>query len=141
MTDDQPLEYPSMPKENLQEEENIMTGLTNRSYCHSMNDDIKKLREDIKELRRDMAVLTAKHESLRHDCDRGVTSLGECDDLIWKRCGMIDRDIKEIYDRVIHLEHTMFPNLQNDMDAVYRITGEGDLKRENPLDHRKPPPK
>ena len=85
-----------------------------------------------------MAVLAAKVESLRQDLDRAVTALGNCDELAWKRCELIDRDIKDIYDRVVQLELNLFPKLQGDMDDVYRIVGEGELKRDNPLDRRKP---
>ena len=118
----------------------IIRDLTCRGYGHSMSEEIDKLRQELKELRRDLAVLTAKHESLRHDCDRGVTSLLKLHDQAWEYCTRAHRDIKEAFDRVIHLELTVFPNLQSDMDDVYRITGEGD-PRENPLDRRKPPPK
>lgn len=116
----------------------VITDLTSQCYCHFMSDDVEKLREDIKEMRREMAVIAAKLESLRQDCDRGVIGLTKCDEVIWKRCDLIDRDVKEIFDRVINLELTTFPNLQRDMDDVYRITGEGDPKRDNPLDSRKP---
>ena len=118
----------------------IISDLTCCGYCRGMSDDIDKLRQEIKDLRRDLAVLTAKHESLRQDCDRGVTSLLKLHDQAWEFCTRNHRNTNEAFERVIHLELTVFPNLQSDMDDVYRITGEED-PRENPLDRRKPPPK
>jgi hypothetical protein len=89
-------------------------------------------------LRKEVARLSGEVELLHAHIRRGAELITSGDELGWRYCDLLQKDIKEIYDRLINLELTVFPNLQKDIDDVYRITGEGDLKRENPLDRRKP---
>jgi hypothetical protein len=112
----------------------IIRDLTSPHYPQSMNGDEEFLRKEV-------ARLSAEVEILHGHIRKGADLMVDLHDLAWRFCELLEKDVKELFDRVINLELTTFPNLQGDMDAVYRITGEGDLKRENPLDSRKPPSK
>lgn len=113
------------------ENDPFIRDLTSCGYGRYVNDDIEFLRKEVARLSAEVEVL---HGHIRKGADQSV----ELHDLAWRYCDLLEKDVKEIFERVINLELTVFPNLQGDIDAVYRITGEGDPKRENPLDRRKP---
>lgn len=112
----------------------VITDLTTPCYCRGMSDDIEFLRKEV-------ARLSAEVEVLHGHIRKGADSMLKGHDVVWRYCKALDKDVAAAFERVINLELTVFPNLQKDIDDVYRITGEGDLKSENPLDRRKPPEK
>lgn len=91
---------------------------------------------DVENLRQEIARLAAAVESLKSDLERAVTLADKSDELTQRHCRLLGRDLKDAFDRIINLELTVFPRLQQDVDAVYKITGEGDDKADNPLDRR-----
>ena len=92
--------------------------------------------DELDTLRKEIAHLSAKVEALRSDIGRAVTLGSDSDELLHKRCRLLGRDLKEAFDRIINLELTVFPNLQQDMNDVYKAIGEGEDKADNPLDRR-----
>jgi predicted nucleic acid-binding Zn-ribbon protein len=91
---------------------------------------------EIDTLRKEITVLSAKIEALRGDIQRVMTLAGDSDEALRKYCRLLDRDQKDAFDRIINLELTVFPNLQRDMNDVYKAIGEGEDKADNPLDRR-----
>ena len=58
------------------------------------------------------------------------------DQLLDRHCKMIEREVREAFERIKHLELSLFPNLGTDIVAVRDIIGEGEDRAENPLDRR-----
>jgi hypothetical protein len=93
---------------------------------------------EIETLRKQVEWLTAEVKRLDYSLNRCVDGLNGIDEIAHKHLKLHDRDIHEALERIINLELTVFPNLQNDIDHVYKVIGEGDHKADNPLDHRPP---
>jgi len=89
-------------------------------------------------LRKEIERLSAEVETLHAYIRKGADCLDSSHALTWKFCKLLDRDIKNAFDRIINLELTVFPNLQNDIDDVYKIIGKGEDRADNPLDRREP---
>jgi hypothetical protein len=100
-------------------------------YGAPMSDDYDFLRKEVERL-------SAEVEQLHKYIRQGAEAIANGDELGWKYCRLIHRDVKEAFDRIINLELTVFPNLQKDMDQVYNVIGEGENKADNPLDRRDP---
>ena len=82
--------------------------------------------------------LDARLEELITDYRKMVRVLGGYDDLLNKHCKILEKELADAFERIKHLELTLFPNLGPDMLQLYDIIGEGEKKVDNPLDHRKP---
>ena len=100
-------------------------------YNCSMS-EMEKLREDIKHL-------TARVAELEYGLSRGAKIYGGFFEALQRHCMMLDRDQEDAFERIKHLELTVFPNLARDIQNVHDIIGEGESKAENPLDHPRRP--
>jgi hypothetical protein len=87
-------------------------------------------------LRKEIDRLSAEIELLHAHIRKGADLINSGDELSWKYCKLLDRDVKNAFERIVNLELKVFPNLQNDIDEVYKAIGEGDDKANNPLDRR-----
>ena len=89
-------------------------------------------------LRKELERLSAKVDVLNANIERTVMSSSDADEVLRKHCWLLTRELKDAFERIINLELTVFPNLQKDMDQVYKTIGDGEDKLDNPLDRRKP---
>lgn len=91
----------------------------------------------IDELKQTVARLEARLEELGTDYRKVVRSLGRYDELNAKHCNLLEKELVNAFERIKHIELTLFPNLMPDITRVHDIIGEGEDKADNPLDHRK----
>lgn len=107
------------------EDRQILRGLIKELQTSSFKKLIEPLDQHIKAVEQDLHRLA----KTTHDYN-GLTE---------KHIALVERDVVDAFDRIKNMEFTIFPNLAKDIVDVYRITGEGENKAHNPLDHRKPP--
>jgi len=93
------------------------------------NEQISMLQQRVRELE-------AQIEKLNARANRIVKLGMDFDQLNSRHCKILDREVREAFDRIKHLELTLFPNLGHDIRAVHDIIGEGEDRADNPLDHR-----
>src|ERR1700736_2922224 len=91
----------------------------------------------IDELRQKIARLEARLEELGTDYRKVVRSLGRYDELNAKHCNMLEKELADAFERIKHIELTLFPNLMPDITRLHGIIGDVEDKADNPLDHRK----
>ena len=96
-------------------------------------------------LERRVAGMEKELKSLRSDLERFAKSFLRCDDIQDKFRRLADRQITDLYQRLINIELHLFPNLPTDINRVNQIIGDGDGKAYNARDFREPgkrtPPK
>jgi hypothetical protein len=90
---------------------------------------------EIDKLREEIEALTARMDELEHGLTRGAKIYGGYFEALQSHCMMLDRDQAGAFQRIKHLELTVFPKLARDIQDVHDIIGEGEDKAENPLDH------
>lgn len=88
-------------------------------------------------LRDEAILLRQRLMALEDKLERVIILSKNMDQLNAKHCTLLSREVHEAFDRIKHLELTVFPNLARDIQDVHDIIGEGENKADNPLDHRK----
>jgi hypothetical protein len=89
-------------------------------------------------LRKEIERLSAEVELLHQYIRQGADCMAKGDELGWRYCEYLERDVKNAFERIISLELTVFPNMQKDIDQIHTVIGEADNKVNNPLDRRDP---
>jgi hypothetical protein len=96
--------------------------------------EIAKLRAKVADLEALLAKLTDKHQ-------RDVKALMGCDDILDKHRKATLAELTDAFDRIAHIELTLFPHLPRDIDHLNKVIGDQETKAYNPLDFRDPPEK
>jgi uncharacterized protein with von Willebrand factor type A (vWA) domain len=92
---------------------------------------IRQLEQRIATLEERLAKFTDKHH-------REVQALMGCDDVLDKHRKAILSELTDAFDRIAHIELTLFPHLPRDIDHLNKVIGDQDTVAYNPLDFRNP---
>jgi len=90
----------------------------------------------IKQLQAKVAQLEARLEQLDKKYQRSVNALMGLHDVLDKRCTVMDAESADAFERIKHVELTLYPNLMKDMRHLYRVIGDHEPKAYNRLDFR-----
>jgi hypothetical protein len=93
------------------------------------DNEIELLRTKVAELETRLEQLSVKHQ-------RDVKALLGCDDIHDKHRKVIEADLEDAFERIKHVELTLYPNLMRDMRHLYRVIGDHEPKAYNRLDFR-----
>jgi len=93
------------------------------------NDEISALQQRISKLEAEIEKLNARADRI------AKVGMG-FDETNARYCKLLNKELAEAFDRIIHLELALFPNLASDIGAIHDIIGEGEDRADNPLDHR-----
>jgi len=91
--------------------------------------EITELRAKVADLEAQLAKLTEKHQ-------RDVKALMGCDDVLDKHRKAMHAELNDAFERIAHIELTLFPRLPRDIDHLNNVIGDQDTKAYNPLDFR-----
>jgi predicted nucleic acid-binding Zn-ribbon protein len=94
-------------------------------------DKIRQLEQRIAALEERLAKLSEKHQ-------RDVKALMGCDDVLDKHRKAMLAELNDAFERIAHIELTLFPHLPKDIDHLNKVIGDQDTKAYNPLDFRDP---
>lgn len=94
-------------------------------------DKINTLKEKVAQLETRLAQLAEKHQ-------RDVTALMGLDDVLDKHRKAMDAELNDAFERLAHIEVTLFPHLPRDITHLNNVIGDKDTKAYNPLDFRDP---
>jgi len=92
--------------------------------------------DEIEQLKKRMTDLESRFDRLLSDSQRMVRLIGDCQDLLDKRCLVSERELVDAFQRIANIELDYFPKLAGDLVQLHTIIGEGDDKAYNPLDFR-----
>jgi uncharacterized protein with von Willebrand factor type A (vWA) domain len=96
------------------------------------NDEkIRHLEQKVTALEERLAKLTEKHQ-------RDVKALMGCDDVLDKHRKAMQAELNDAFERIAHIELTLFPRLPRDINQLNDVIGDQDTKAYNPLDFRDP---
>src|SRR5271168_3934960 len=93
--------------------------------------EITALKAKIADLEAQVAKLGEKHQ-------RDVKALMGCDDVLDKHRKAMHAELNDAFERIAHIELTLFPNLPKDINHLNDVIGDQDTKAYNPLDFRDP---
>lgn len=93
--------------------------------------EIAELRAKVADLEARLAKLTDKHQ-------RDMKALMGCDDVLDKHRKVMLAELTDAFERIAHIEVTLFPHLPKDIDHLNKVIGDQDTKAYNPLDFRDP---
>jgi hypothetical protein len=93
--------------------------------------------DEISSLNHKLARLEARLEELGTDYRKVVRALSDYDQLQDKHCNLLETELGDAFERIKHIEFTLFPNLGRDITQLHDIFGDCEDKALNPLDHRK----
>lgn len=93
--------------------------------------EIAELRAKVADLKAQLAKLTEKHQ-------RDVKALMGCDDVLDKHRKAMHAELNDAFERIAHIELTLFPHLPKDINHLNDVIGHQDTKAYNPLDFRDP---
>lgn len=93
--------------------------------------EIAELRAKVADLEARIAALTDKHE-------RDVKALMGCNDVLDKHRRAMLAEMNDAFERIAHIELTLFPHLPRDINHLNDVIGDQDTKAYNPLDFRDP---
>ena len=96
--------------------------------------EIAALTAKIADLEARLAKLADKHQ-------RDVRALMGCDDVLDKHRKAMHAELNDAFERIAHIELTLFPHLPKDINHLNDVIGDQDTKAYNPLDFRDPPKK
>lgn len=96
--------------------------------------EIAELRAKVADLEARLVTLTDKHQ-------RDVKALMGCDEILDKHRKAMLAELTDAFDRIAHIELTLFPHLPKDIGHLNKVIGDQDTKAYNPLDFRDPPKK
>jgi hypothetical protein len=91
--------------------------------------EIAALKAKITDLEARLAALADKHQ-------RDVKAVMGCDDVLDKHRKAMHAELNDAFERIAHIELTLFPNLPKDIDHLNDVIGDQDTKAYNPLDFR-----
>ena len=94
-------------------------------------DKIRQLEQRIAALEERLAKLSEKHQ-------RDVKALMGCDDVLDKHRKAMLAELNDAFERIAHIELTLFPHLPKDIDHLNKVIGDQDTTAYNPLDFRDP---
>src|ERR1700722_1900856 len=89
------------------------------------------LKAKIADLEAQLAELTDKHQ-------RDVKALLGCDDVLDKHRKAMHAELNDAFERIAHIELTLFPHLTRDINHLNDVIGDQETKAYNPLDFRDP---
>ena len=92
-------------------------------------DEIHSLKDKVAYLEARLEQLTAKH-------GRDVKALMGCDDVLDKHRKVMHVELNDAFERIAHIELTLFPHLPRDINHLNDVIGDQDTKAYNPLDFR-----
>jgi uncharacterized protein with von Willebrand factor type A (vWA) domain len=93
--------------------------------------EIAALQAKIADLEAQLAKLGDKHQ-------RDVTALMGCDDVLDKHRKAMHVELNDAFERIAHIELTLFPHLPRDSNHLNDVIGDRETKAYNPLDFRDP---
>ncbi len=93
--------------------------------------EIAALTAKITDLEARLAKLADKHK-------RDVKALMGCDDVLDKHRKAMHAELNDAFERIAHIELTLFPHLPRDINHLNDVIGDQDTKAYNPLDFRDP---
>lgn len=93
--------------------------------------EIAELRAKVADLEARLAALTDRHQ-------RDVKALMGCDDVLDKHRQTMLAEMNDAFERIAHMELTLFPHLPRDIGHLNKVIGDQDTKAYNPLDFRDP---
>jgi predicted nucleic acid-binding Zn-ribbon protein len=93
--------------------------------------EIAALKAKIADLEAQLAKLADRHQ-------RDVKALMGCDDVLDKHRKAMHAELTDAFERIAHIELTLFPHLPNDINHLNDVIGDQDAKAYNPLDFRDP---
>ena len=93
--------------------------------------EIAALKARIADLEAQLAKLVDKHQ-------RDVKALMGCDDVLDKHRKAMHAELTDAFERIAHIELTLFPHLRRDIKHMNDVIGDQDTKAYNPLDFRDP---
>ena len=94
-------------------------------------DKIRQLEQRIVALEERLAKLSERHQ-------RDVKALMGCDDVLDKHRKAMHAELNDAFERIAHIELTLFPHLPRDINHLNDVIGDQDTKAYNPLDFRDP---
>ena len=94
--------------------------------------------DDINALTDRVAILEARLEKLATQQERDVKALMSCDDVLDKHRKAAHAELTDAFERIAHIELTLFPHLPRDINHLNAVIGDQDTKAYNPLDFRDP---
>jgi hypothetical protein len=92
--------------------------------------------EQIKLLHEKVAQLESRLEQLDKKYQRSVNALMGLHDVLDKNRKVMEADLEDAFERIKHVELTLYPNLMRDMRHLYRVIGNHEPKAYNRLDFR-----
>ena|ERR1700730_13610635 len=92
----------------------------------------------IYQLEQKIASLQERLAKLAEKQQRDVTALMGLDDVLDKHRKSLTAELCDAFDRIKHIELSLFPRLARDMNNLYDVIGDEDTKAYNPLDFRDP---
>ena len=99
-----------------------------------MSNDADKIRE----LERKIGALEERLSTLGEKHQRDVKALMGCDDVLDKHRKAMLAELNDAFERIAHIELTLFPHLPRDINHLSKVIGDQDTKAYNPLDFRDP---
>jgi uncharacterized protein with von Willebrand factor type A (vWA) domain len=103
-------------------------------YNIAMQNDAEK----ISQLEQRIAALEERLAQLADKQQRDVKALLGCDDVLHKHRRAMLAEMTDAFDRIAHIELTLFPHLPRDIKHLNDVIGDQDAKAYNPLDFRDP---
>src|ERR1700722_3150973 len=97
----------------------------------SNDTEITALKAEIAQLDTPLAKLTDKHQ-------RDVKAFMGCDDVLDKHRRAMHAELNDAFERIAHIELTLFPHLTRDINHLNDVIGDQETKAYNPLDFRDP---
>src|SRR5580692_9979244 len=91
--------------------------------------EIAALKAKIADLEAQLVKLTDKQQ-------RDVKALMGCDAVLDKHRKATDAELNDAFERIAHIELTLFPHLPRDINHLNDAIGDQDTKAYNPLDFR-----
>jgi hypothetical protein len=94
--------------------------------------------EEMKLLRATIADLEIRLEKLAEQHRRDIKALMGCDDVLNKHRKAMHAELNDAFERIAHLELTLFPHLPEAIKHLNDVIGDQETKAYNPLDFRDP---
>ena len=94
--------------------------------------------QEIALLKATVARLEARLAEMDEHNRRKMRALMGCDDILNKHRKAMGAELNDAFERIAHLELTLFPHLSRDIRHLYDVIGDQDTKAYNPLDFRDP---
>lgn len=85
-----------------------------------------------------IAQLGTRLEQLAEQHRRDIKALLGCDDVLHKHRKAMQAEMRDAFERIAHLELTLFPHLSKAITHLNDVIGDQDTKAYNPLDYRDP---